>query len=121
MLTLIITIVIIISLLWLIQPIVSKRQESVITDDLIQDATQQLRRSRERIYEEIRVLQQEYFLGHLSDEAYQSQLNRSRFQAAALLREQEQVQKTLLEAERDVEASLFEMKNTTNSEGEVQA
>lgn len=121
MLTVIITLIIIISLFWLIQPIISKRQESVITDDLIQDASDQLRRSRERIYEEIRVLQQEYFLGHLSEGTYQSQLSKSRFQAAGLLREQEQIKKTLTEVEKDVEASLLEIKDPTDSEGKVQA
>jgi chromosome segregation ATPase len=103
---LIVTLLIIVSLGFVVYPLVTRRPESEATEELTQQATQQLRQARERIYEEIRALQQEYFLEHLSQEEYQARLAEARVQAAILLRQQEQVQETLAHAEEAVEADL---------------
>ena len=103
---LIITLLVIVSLGFVVYPLVTRRPESEASEELAQQATQQLRQARERIYEEIRALQQEYFLAHMSKEEYQSRLAEARVQAATLLQQQEQVQETLAQAEAAVEAQM---------------
>ena len=103
---LIVTLLIVVSLGFVVYPLVTRRPESEATEELTLQATQQLRQARERIYEEIRALQQEYFLEHLPQEEYQARLAEARVQAATLLRQQEQVQETLANAEEAVEADI---------------
>ncbi|MEX2431548.1 MAG: hypothetical protein WD645_06490 [Dehalococcoidia bacterium] len=66
----------------------------------------QIRRARDRVYEEIRALQQEYFLDNLTEAEYQAQLQAARRRAAALVREQQQVQTTVADVEAAVEEEL---------------
>lgn len=73
---------------------------------LAAELAQRLRRGRDRVYEEIRVLQQERFLGHLTEAEYQAQLGAARLRAAVLLREQERVQDTVAETTAAVEQQM---------------
>ena len=76
-------------------------------DDAAEELSQRLRRSRDRVYEEIRALQQEYFLDGLTEEEYRGQLQAARQQAAGLMREQQQVQQTLADIEDLVEEEMI--------------
>ena len=75
-------------------------------DDAADELAQRLRRSRDRLYEEIRALRQEYFLNNLTEEEYRSQLQEARLQAADLMRRQQQVQETLETIERAVDEDM---------------
>ena len=70
------------------------------------DLRQSLRRGRERVYEEIKVLQQEHFMHDLTDEAYQAQLQELRLRAAGFMREQEGIQDTLSAIDAEVDQAL---------------
>jgi biopolymer transport protein ExbB/TolQ len=65
-----------------------------------------LRRARERVYEEIRALQQERFLGNLTPAEYQEQLEGARLRAANLAAQQADVQSALAAVEAEAEAAL---------------
>jgi hypothetical protein len=71
-----------------------------------EDIAEQLRRARDRVYEDIRALQQEYFLENLTEEEYQTQLQAARRRAAELIRQQQQVQATLQAVEAQVEQEM---------------
>ena len=71
-----------------------------------EDLAERLRRDRDRVYEEIRVLQQERFLSNISEEAYESQLREARLHAARLMQEQQTAQETLETLDGAVEAEL---------------
>jgi hypothetical protein len=70
------------------------------------------------VYEEIRALQQEYFLNNLSDEEYRAQLQTARLQAAELMRQQEHVQEALADIEAAVD---FEMRSVADAPPQVPA
>lgn len=116
-----ITLLIIVSLGFVVYPLVTRRPESEATEELTQQATQQLRQARERIYEEIRALQQEYFLEHLPKEEYQTRLAEARVQAATLLQQQEQVQETLAQAEEAVEAQMERITGVSSADADAQS
>ena len=65
-----------------------------------------LRRARERVYEEIRALQQERFLGNLTPEQYRAQLDAARSRAAHLAAQQAGVQEAMASVEEEAEAAL---------------
>lgn len=75
-------------------------------DDAADELAQRLRRSRDRVYEEIRALQQEYFLGNLTEEEYRTQLRGARIQAADLMRQQQHVQDALTSIEASVDEEM---------------
>jgi crotonobetainyl-CoA:carnitine CoA-transferase CaiB-like acyl-CoA transferase len=118
---LIITLLIIVSLGFVVYPLVTRRPESEASEELAQQATQQLRQARERIYEEIRAMQQEYFLAHMPKEEYQARLAEARVQAATLLQQQEQVQETLAQAEAAVEAQIERITGVSSSSVDSQS
>ena len=70
------------------------------------ELSQALRRARDRVYEEIRVLQQEYFLKVLTEDDYRRQLDAARLRAAELLREQQHVEESLAAIGARVDAQL---------------
>ena len=74
--------------------------------DPAEELAESIRRARERVYEELRALQQERFLGVLSEEEYERQLRAARLRAAELVREQQQVQSTVRDIERSVDDEL---------------
>jgi Tfp pilus assembly protein PilN len=106
----IVTLVVLVSLAVLVYPFVVGQSESERAEDSADDLAQRLRRSRDRVYEEIRALQQEYFLDNMTEEQYRGQLGAARLEAARLMQQQRQVQQTLQDIEATVEA---EMRNAT--------
>ncbi len=104
----IVTIVVLVSLAVLAYPFVAGRSERDRAEDAASDLAQRLRRSRDRVYEGIRVLQQEYFLANLTEEEYRERLREARLEAARLLQQQQQVQQTLGTIGAAVEADLRE-------------
>lgn len=102
----IVTVVLIATLAVLAYPFVVRRTRREGLDDDAADLAQRLRRARDRVYEEIRALQQEYFLGNVPEDEYRELLRTARRDAASLMRQQEQVQQTLEEISGDVEQEL---------------
>ena len=68
----------------------------------------QLRSRREAIYQEIKVLQNDLALGHMSQEEYESRIRENRLQAAEILREDDH----LAEAEKRLENEILRMRRT---------
>ena len=104
----IVTIIVLVSLAVLAYPFVAGRSERDRAEDAASDLAQRLRRSRDRVYEGIRILQQEYFLANLTEEDYRERLREARLEAARLLQQQQQVQQTLGAIGAAVEAELRE-------------
>jgi Tfp pilus assembly protein PilE len=111
----IVTVVLVAILLVLMYPFIVRSSGRGMIDDATAELAQRLRRSRDRVYEEIRALQQEYFLGTLSEKEYQDQLRNARLQAADLMRQQQQVQQTLLDVEATVEKELREIASVASN------
>jgi Tfp pilus assembly protein FimT len=101
-----ITVVVVASLVVLAYPFFVRRNEREGIDDAAEELAQRLRRSRDRVYEEIRALQQENLLKNLTDEEYQEQLQEARLEAVSLLKQQQEVQQTLADIDEEVEAQL---------------
>ena len=95
MIILLITLLLVVSVVVVLYPALTRRADAEATEDTAQWLAESLRRARDRVYEELRVLQQEHFLRHLSDEEYQARLQAARVAAALLLRQQQQVQETV--------------------------
>jgi Tfp pilus assembly protein FimT len=114
----IVTIVLVAILLVLAYPFVMQRSGRGMVDDAAAELAQRLRRSRDRIYEEIRALQQEYFLDNLTEGEYQGQLQTARLEAANLMRQQQQVQQMLSDVEAAVEQELREIATEAGNEPE---
>jgi hypothetical protein len=89
MVILIVSLLLLVILAVVLYPVLSRRDDSSAGGDATEDLVEGLRRDRDRVYEEMRVLEQEYFLHHLSAEAYREQLQTARLQAALLLRQQQ--------------------------------
>ena len=83
-----------------------RRSPMARLDDPADELAQSLRRARDRVYEEIRALQQEYFLKTLSEEEYREQLQAARLAAADLIRRQREVQETVVVVAQRVEDEL---------------
>lgn len=103
---LVITVLVAVSLAVIIYPFATRSAEHDRLEDPADELAQHLRRSRDRVYEEIRALQQEYFLKSLSEEEYRAQLEAARLQAAHLLREQQHVQETIVDVDDAVEGQM---------------
>lgn len=87
-------------------PLLARRPAASQGNHLAGELALRLRRGRDRVYEEIRVLQQERFLGNLTDAEYQAQLGAARLRAADLLRQQERVQDTVAETAAAIEQKM---------------
>ena len=66
------------------------------------DPIQELRREREALYEETRILRQDFDLGHFSDEEYRTRFQANRLLAATLLRRQDELEAMSREFEEDI-------------------
>ena len=104
----IVTILVLVPLAVRAYPFVAGRSERDRAEQAASDLAQRLRRSRDRVYEGIRVLQQEYFLANMTEEEYRERLREARLEAARLLQQQQKVQQTLGAIEAAVEAELRE-------------
>jgi biopolymer transport protein ExbB/TolQ len=100
---LIITVLLLGSLAVVLYPVFYRSAEAPSAKEAGEEVAQQLRRARDRVYEEVCVLQQEYFLHHLTEEEYRNQVQAARIQAAHLLRQQEQALQTVAELEQAIE------------------
>ena len=106
MTVLVVTVLVVASLAVVAYPLFVRRGEG--TEEPAEELARGLRRARDRVYEEIRALQQEYFLKTLSQEEYEEQLGAARVRAAELLADQRHVQETLASIERAVEEQMGE-------------
>ena len=106
MVILLVTLLVIISLAVVLYPLVIPRIHPFDDNDPAQELAERLRRARDRVYEEIQVLQQEYFLNTLSEQEYEAQMEDARTRAALLLRKQGLVQQTLSKIDAQVEEEL---------------
>ena len=106
MVILIVTLLVLVSLGVVLFPLLATRVHPFDDNDPAQELAEGLRRARDRVYEEVRALQQEYFLKTLSEQEYRAQLQEARTRAALLLRRQEQVQQTLADLHTRVEEEL---------------
>ncbi len=93
MTVLVVTLLVAASVAVLAYPLLVRRSPS--PDEQAEELALGLRKARDRVYEEIRVLQQEHFLQSVSHEEYAEQLQAARLRAAELLAQQQQVQQTL--------------------------
>ena len=114
----IVTIVLVAILLVLAYPFVAQRGGRAMMEDAAEELAQRLRRSRDRVYEEIRALQQEHFLGNITEEEYQQQLKNARLQAAGLMRQQQQVQQKLADVEAAVDEELRQIASAADRKPE---
>lgn len=89
------TLLILISITIVGYPIWTNRNQSQRIVDPLEEIEEISRRARERLYEEIRILQQEYFLKNISPEEYSMQLNAAREKAASLLVNQQEATQIL--------------------------
>ena len=106
---LILTLLVLVAVAILAYPFWAARHGGVLFDDPARDLEAGIRRARDRVYEEIRALQQEYFLGNTTETEYRAQLQTARRRAAELIREQQQVNEATAAIERRVDAELQEL------------
>ena len=104
MTVLVVTLLVAASVAVLAYPLLIRR--SADPDEQAEELSLGLRKARDRVYEEIRVLQQEYFLETVSQEEYTEQLQAARLRAAELLAEQQHVQHTLRSIDEAVEEQM---------------
>lgn len=91
---LVLTLLVLVAIVVLVYPFWAARYGGVLFNDPARDLEAGIRRARDRVYEEIRALQQEYFLGNMAEAEYRAQLQSARRRAAELIREQQQVNET---------------------------
>ena len=104
MTVLVVTLLVAASVAVLAYPLLIRR--SADPDEQAEELSLGLRKARDRVYEEIRVLQQEYFLETVSQEEYTEQLQAARLRAAELLAEQQHVHHTLRSIDEAVEEQM---------------
>ncbi len=104
MTVLVVTLLVAASVAVLAYPLLVRRSPS--TDEQAEELALGLRKARDRVYEEIRALQQEHFLESVSQEEYAEQLQAARLRAAELLAQQQQVQQTLASIDEAVEEQM---------------
>ena len=104
MTVIVVTLLVAASVAVLAYPLLVRR--SADPDEQAEELSLGLRKARDRVYEEIRVLQQEYFLQTISQEEYTEQLQAARLRAAGLLAQQQQVQETVRSIGEDVEEQM---------------
>ncbi len=72
------------------------------TATAVMDPIQKLRRERNALYQETRILRQDFDLGHFSDEEYQARFQTNRLRAAALLRRQDELEALNRQLEEEI-------------------
>ncbi len=101
---LVVTLLVAASVAVLAYPLLVRRSRS--PEEQAEELALGLRKARDRVYEEIRVLQQEHFLQSVSQSEYEEQLQAARLRAAELLAQQREVQPTLASIDEDVEQQM---------------
>lgn len=105
----VLTFLVLVAIVVLVYPFWVARHGGVLFDDPARDLEAGIRRARDRVYEEIRALQQEYFLRNMTEAEYRAQLQAARRRAAELIREQQQVTETVAAIEARIGAELGEL------------
>lgn len=103
---LVLTLLVLASVAVLAYPFWAERRGVARFDDPALDLEEGVRRARDRVYEEMRVLQQERFLNSDGDEERRARLQAARVRAAELIREQRRARETADAIERGVDAEL---------------
>ena len=116
---LVLTLLLIITVAVLVYPFWAARHGGVSVDDPARDLEAGIRRARDRVYEEIRALQQEYFLANMTEAEYRAQLLAARQRAAELIRQQQHVRETAAAIESRVDAELRESQSGGTTEEEA--
>lgn len=106
---LILTLLVLFIVAALVYPFWAARHGGASFEDPARNLEAGIRRARDRVYEEIRALQQEYFLGNMTEAEYREQLRTARQRAAELIREQQRVSETTAAIERRVDVELREL------------
>ena len=106
MVTLIISLLVLSSLLAIFYPILSSRISNRNFDQAYDHSNDILERRRERIYEELKVLEQERFLGHMTDEEYEVQSKRAQSEMDELLKQQDQISVMLNDIDSELESKI---------------
>ena len=68
------------------------------------DPIQELRQERNALYQETRILRQDFDLGHFSEEEYQARFQTNRLRAATLLRQQDELEALNRQLEEEIRA-----------------
>ena len=113
---LILTLLVLVAAAVLIYPFWAARHGGAPFDDPARDLEAGIRRARDRVYEEIRALQQEYFLANMTEAEYRVQLQAARRRAAELIRQQQHVNETTSAIESRVDAELREFLSDESTE-----
>lgn len=87
-------------------PFVSHRVAGARLEGPADDLRRRLRRGRERLYEEIRALQQERFMRDLTDDEYRAQLDELRLRAAEFMREEGTIEQTLSAMDAEIDDAM---------------
>ena len=66
------------------------------------DPIQELRQERNALYQETRILRQDFDLGHFSEEEYQARFQTNRLRAATLLRRQDELEAMNRQLEEEI-------------------
>ena len=106
---LILTLLVLVTAVVLVYPFWAARHGGASFDDPARDLEAGIRRARDRVYEEIRALQQEYFLANMTETEYRAQLQAARQRAAELIRQQQRVNEAASAIESQVDAELREL------------
>lgn len=114
MIILLITSLLLASLVVVLYPIL-KKQNALEFEDAPERLIQGFRRARDRVYEELQVLQQEHFLKNTSGEEHKAQLQKAKIEAALLLRQQRLAQTTIANLDRALEDEVQDLINQTKS------
>lgn len=116
---LLLTLLLIVTVAVLVYPFWAARHGGVSLDDPARDLEAGIRRARDRVYEEIRALQQEYFLANMTEAEYRAQLQSARQRAAELILQQQHVSETTAAIESRVDAELRELQPDGTREEEA--
>ncbi|MDE2837467.1 MAG: hypothetical protein OXL97_08165 [Chloroflexota bacterium] len=116
---LILTLLLVVTVAVLVYPFWAARHGGVSLYDPASDLESGIRRARDRVYEEIRALQQEYFLANMTEAEYRAQLQSARQRAAELILQQRQVSETTAAIERRVDAELRALQSDDTTEEEA--
>ena len=82
------TALIVTCLIMVLWPLFRGRPEETDIAAILTNHEKEITRARERIYQEIRTVQQEWLIKNISEESYRSELSRLRIEAALILKTQ---------------------------------
>ncbi len=99
------TALIVTCLIMVLWPLFRGRPEETDIEAILTNHEKEFTRARERIYQEIRTVQQEWLIKNISEESYRSELSRLRIEAALILKTQSTTKDKILEIQKEMEAA----------------